>query len=935
MKYYFNAILLACLIAMTSFIQHSFAQQASQSEQGKTVSNLSLEQLKQMSFELKYYDEVLTASVLNYAFFGEEKWLVRYNEYEPKLTFLIDELLANKTVHDLELISTLNKVNNLLISIENKAIQYVKNNNKEEALNIINNVEYRQYKTEYISSIMAYISQVEIRTQSSIKVSADKNSISFTEEELRWIAENKVIVGIEHWPPITLMQDDQTPSGLSGDLLQQIIDKSGLQLNYVTGTWNDLLTQFKKGDIDVLPDAFFSEDRKEFGHFSKPYFMVRELFYVKDNNTQLNSNIDLNKATIAVSSGFSTIKKIKALYPDIRIVETTGIEDSANKVINGTVDALLDAQIVVDDLIKKNNIKGLRVIEEDVVFPSSLHIYTTKDKKTLHSILVKSLDFIKVNDQINFNNEVPSKQKYSPSEISDELNDILWFVLGTIALLILLGASISSVLMKTNEEELVAKFSSSHFKKGVLASLILLSIVLIIILSFVDTYAEKKRLETLEYTLDTLLTSTHQRLTGWIEYELNALNQVGKNKELVALVEKILIVPEDPDALKDSPLQSQIRQFFQARESSINHIGFFVISPNKISLASRRDDNIGTENIIHKLRPELLTKVMQGSSVFVPTIRSGVHLFEDSQNLKNEKPSTMFFAVPIVDINGDVIAILTKRINFDGAFSTILSAGFIGKSGETYAIDNSGILLSNVRFESELKEIGILAEDARASLNIRVSDPGKNLRKETEKTSQNKEWPLTIMARQIASGRSGKNIEGYRDYRGVDVVGAWMWDDELDIGIAAEVDMVEALELQMLFRYTIFSLLFISLLLVFSGTLFTLKIGTRATKALARSQLDLENLVHERTEALEANMKRTRMIINNASDGIIVVNEKGLILEFSPAAETIFGYNAKDVLHKNIDLLMNESFNKKYMDDLHSGDEKKACYEIMGYRKNN
>ena len=101
----FKVVLLACLISMTSFIQPSLAQQTSQSEQGGSFSNLSEKELKQMSFELKYYDEVLTASVLNYAFFGDEKWIVRYSEYEPKLTLLINELLKNKTDADLKLLS--------------------------------------------------------------------------------------------------------------------------------------------------------------------------------------------------------------------------------------------------------------------------------------------------------------------------------------------------------------------------------------------------------------------------------------------------------------------------------------------------------------------------------------------------------------------------------------------------------------------------------------------------------------------------------------------------------------------------------------------------------------------------------------------------------------------------------------------------------------
>ncbi|MGL1956839.1 MAG: response regulator [Colwellia sp.] len=407
---------------------------------------------------------------------------------------------------------------------------------------------------------------------------------------------------------------------------------------------------------------------------------------------------------------------------------------------------------------------------------------------------------------------------------------------------------------------------------------------------------------------------------------------MGKNIELLALVEKLLLIPEDKKSLLQTPLQAQIRAFFKKQEGEQGNIGFFIISPNKISISSRRDDNIGTENIINKSRSDLLEHVMQGNSVYIPPIRSDVYLIDESAEVMTSKPPTMFFAAPVINANGEVIAIITNRIHFDGIFSTILSAGFIGKSGETYAIDKSGLLLSNVRFEDDLREIGLLSENARASLNIHITDPGKNLLEETEKISQNKDWPLTLMASHIASGRSGGNLEGYRDYRGVDVIGRWMWDEELDLGIAAEVDVEESLELLTIFKYILFSILFISLILVFGGTFFTLKIGTRATKSLARSRFDLEKLVQKRTNALEINMKRTRTIIDNASDGIIVVNDVGIILEFSPAAETIFGYSADEILAKNIALLMNQSFHQKYIESKNGGENRHVFDELIGCR---
>ena len=45
-------------------------------------------------------------------------------------------------------------------------------------------------------------------------------------------------------------------------------------------------------------------------------------------------------------------------------------------------------------------------------------------------------------------------------------------------------------------------------------------------------------------------------------------------------------------------------------------------------------------------------------------------------------------------------------------------------------------------------------------------------------------------------------------------------------------------------------------------------------------------------------------IFDSAVDGIIVIDAKGLIKAFNPAAERLFGYRATEVLDQNVKLLM-------------------------------
>ena len=57
-------------------------------------------------------------------------------------------------------------------------------------------------------------------------------------------------------------------------------------------------------------------------------------------------------------------------------------------------------------------------------------------------------------------------------------------------------------------------------------------------------------------------------------------------------------------------------------------------------------------------------------------------------------------------------------------------------------------------------------------------------------------------------------------------------------------------------------------------------------------------------EALRNSEARIRAIVNTAADGIMTVDEKGLIRAFNPAAEKMFGFSDKEVNGQNVKILM-------------------------------
>jgi PAS domain S-box-containing protein len=67
---------------------------------------------------------------------------------------------------------------------------------------------------------------------------------------------------------------------------------------------------------------------------------------------------------------------------------------------------------------------------------------------------------------------------------------------------------------------------------------------------------------------------------------------------------------------------------------------------------------------------------------------------------------------------------------------------------------------------------------------------------------------------------------------------------------------------------------------------------------------EIEDLQRELVEA----KGRFRSLMDNCVDAMIIIDENGIILDFNPAAETIFQYRAEEVMGSNVSILMPEPY---------------------------
>jgi len=771
------------------------------------------------------------------------------------------------------------------------------------------------------------------------------SEIGLSADETAWIVEHPVIrVHNEmNWPPYNLNKDGHA-TGFSIEYMNLLAAKVGIQIEYISGpSWQEFLGMVQSDELDAMLNITPTPKRAEYLHFTTPYQQSRAVVVVKDPTLQVKSLRDLYGKKVALVEGFFTEELIRREHPEIEVVPEVDTAGALYAVVEGRVDAMIDDFPATTYLLDKLTLNSLHIalVTRDPKLASINAIGVRKDWPILRDILQKAMDSLSQKEVTELREKwLGLLEETEAQGDQDSLSGTVYLLIGvTLGLFLILFALSRLSSHFSRGDELGLQTGTLRFRILMLAS-ISLFLVLVSILGWLALdHIKQKILQDVEHNLENALITTAQRLDIWVEQQSNVLNQIVKNPVVVKQTELLLGIPANTESLRNSAELSNIRESLEQYQDVLGQ-GFFIIDRNGISLASRRDSNIGTENLIAEQRPELLDRVFRGESVFVPPIYSDVPPGSESGN----NSSSLFIAVPIKNGAG-VIAALTLRLDPGQGFSRVLQFSRVGVSGESYAFDSKGTLLSASRFEDDLREIQLLDGEQSSIMNIVIRDPGGDMTGGFRSSIPRAEQPLTHMAGSAIANIGmithapgdehiviEKGLDGYRDYRGVPVFGAWFWDETLGLGLTSEIDVAEALSTFTTIRMLSLIVMGSTLLLSLGGTLFVLTTGERTNRILLKAKDELEDRVEERTQDLSKANEQTTLILENATDGILTIDDKQNLVLFNPACEAMWGYRAEEVLGRQITMLIPEYAREEHLENVHKFRDSEANNQTMESR---
>src|ERR1700677_4317010 len=105
--------------------------------------------------------------------------------------------------------------------------------------------------------------------------------------------------------------------------------------------------------------------------------------------------------------------------------------------------------------------------------------------------------------------------------------------------------------------------------------------------------------------------------------------------------------------------------------------------------------------------------------------------------------------IPDADPKAEAVAVIGLRIRPEKEFTRILNLGRLNDTGDTYAFDKHGVMLSESRFDQQLMQIGLIPDrkSSHSVLAVDLRDPGVDLTSGKRPKLRRDELPLTRMVR--------------------------------------------------------------------------------------------------------------------------------------------------------------------------------------------
>jgi ABC-type amino acid transport substrate-binding protein len=203
------------------------------------------------------------------------------------------------------------------------------------------------------------------------------------------------------WLPYESLDADGNHIGLVAEYIAILQAKMGIMIQVVkTKNWQESQQYYRENKCDIVSALNATEERARYLAFTEPYLSSPAVLVLNENNQSDALLSDLSGKTLAMVPGYVYESKLRADYPDIKIVHVANMETALQQVSSGEVTATLAPLFLTFALTQKMSLDNLKIMGQ-TAYKDELRIGIQKDNLPLAILFDKAVGSLTSEDHRN------------------------------------------------------------------------------------------------------------------------------------------------------------------------------------------------------------------------------------------------------------------------------------------------------------------------------------------------------------------------------------------------------------------------------------------------------------------------------------------------------------------------------------------------------
>ncbi len=193
------------------------------------------------------------------------------------------------------------------------------------------------------------------------------------------------------WAPWTYHDENDELVGLDVEIGKLIAEGLGVKAEFAETNWEAILSGVSSGRFDIACNGVgYSEERAKSYRFSDPYVYDRTVLVVREDNEEIKTFEDLKGKTSTNSPNSLYAALTEEYGATVTYVDT--LSETLSMVIDGRVDATVNAEVSVNDYMKENPDAPLKVVDKSAGAPIAFPVRLGDDTETLMTEINRILE---------------------------------------------------------------------------------------------------------------------------------------------------------------------------------------------------------------------------------------------------------------------------------------------------------------------------------------------------------------------------------------------------------------------------------------------------------------------------------------------------------------------------------------------------------------